>query len=462
MFYRFISKKLTTKNVFILIFGLLVVSLIYLSYFLPLTQDEGVFLTISNGLLNGKSPYKDFFDHKTPGIYFLLTPIIDLFGKNIFALKLFLILNNLISAILVFFISEKIKKGSGIFSSLLFLFTSVFFQGNRLITEPFMITFILGSIYFYLNSNKNNRYLLFSGITAGIAVLLKQTAIINFLILTYFMHRDNKEMLKEYFIGFLTPWGLTLLYLIKVNSLNEAINQSVSLNITNYPREPLSLVLKKLSGTFKQTLPLWLLFGFYLPKIRNHKKDQLMKFLYASIFIPIPFLLFRHYPHYWLQIIPFVAIMAGITLANLFTIKNTFIKYLSISLIFLSFFLNYKWFSWGAVNQDGPKLKEQVEVNEYINRLPQKTILTENQFTGYYFLSSKEPLTKYLFLSEITEQEKAEKKTISALERSSDTLILWPKNNEFAYAKDLQGYIIKNYRVSKEFNKQGLLIYEKK
>ena len=68
----------------------------------PLQQDEGVFLTIGQNLSRGYLPYRDFFDHKPPGIHWLFAAIYYVFGNNVLWYKIVLILTNLASAWLVY------------------------------------------------------------------------------------------------------------------------------------------------------------------------------------------------------------------------------------------------------------------------------------------------------------------------------------------------------------------------
>jgi hypothetical protein len=47
----------------------------------PLGNDQGTYLTIGQGLLEGKQLYRDFWDNKPPGIFYLYAGIAKLFGR---------------------------------------------------------------------------------------------------------------------------------------------------------------------------------------------------------------------------------------------------------------------------------------------------------------------------------------------------------------------------------------------
>ncbi len=138
----------------------------------PLLQDEGIFLTISKLISSGLLPYVDIFDHKTPGIYYMLS-----LGGTYFLAKLLIYLCNTMIVILVANISEKIKKGS--FGPAIFLMFCglVIFEGGHIFTEqPMTLFLLLASIFLHRKSSKN---IFAAGFFLGLAALFKQTAIIN-------------------------------------------------------------------------------------------------------------------------------------------------------------------------------------------------------------------------------------------------------------------------------------------
>ena len=86
-------------------------------------------------------------------------------------------------------------------------------------------------------------------------------------------------------------------------------------------------------------------------------------------------------------------------------------------------------------------------------------MIAENQFVSFYFLTGKNPVNKYLYLTEITDSENGEEKTLNYLKENPKTIIVWTKNKDFAYAKELQTYILKNYEIIKEFPELEMVVY---
>jgi hypothetical protein len=51
----------------------------------PLGRDQGTYLTIGQGLLEGKQPYRDLWDNKPPGIFYLYAGIARVFGRTMWS-----------------------------------------------------------------------------------------------------------------------------------------------------------------------------------------------------------------------------------------------------------------------------------------------------------------------------------------------------------------------------------------
>src|SRR5262245_10616013 len=51
-------------------------------------RDQGIYALVGDGILHGKTPYKDLWDFKPPGIFFVYALAQALFGKNMMAPRL--------------------------------------------------------------------------------------------------------------------------------------------------------------------------------------------------------------------------------------------------------------------------------------------------------------------------------------------------------------------------------------
>lgn len=112
--------------------------------------DSSVFLTIGKGMNEGLTPYKDFFDHKGPLIYF-----INAFGwslgklTGVWVLEIFFLFA---TVIFLFKTSEILLPNRPFFSILMTFFSLVplivFFEGGNF-TEEYAISFISLTLYYF-------------------------------------------------------------------------------------------------------------------------------------------------------------------------------------------------------------------------------------------------------------------------------------------------------------------------
>ena len=80
-----------TFTVKLLLLAALIACLVLITastFLTPVSNDAGAYLTIADGWLAGKLPYRDLFDHKTPGIYALYALILALSGRSLVAVQL--------------------------------------------------------------------------------------------------------------------------------------------------------------------------------------------------------------------------------------------------------------------------------------------------------------------------------------------------------------------------------------
>jgi 4-amino-4-deoxy-L-arabinose transferase-like glycosyltransferase len=149
----------------------------------PFERDEGVYATIAQGLLDGKLPYRDLFDHKPPLVYFWYAVGFTFFGEDVAsprilsALSLSLTTAALLAQALLVFPRRMAYTGA-----LLFAFSTgiphVALHAN---TQPFMMLPLAGSLLFFtIGIRSGNRWwLLAAGAAGTIAIMSKQPAVWN-------------------------------------------------------------------------------------------------------------------------------------------------------------------------------------------------------------------------------------------------------------------------------------------
>jgi len=149
----------------------------------PFGRDQGIFATVASGLLEGKMPYRDLWDHKPPGIYFLYALVFKLLGKEMRSVALFDGLSTMFTILLLFKLSRELfDRRSAYLATIIFtvLSSGIFFFGwwGRGQPEVFMLLPILGVISLLkpvAGKAKSGFSFLFAGLLGGIAFSLKTT-----------------------------------------------------------------------------------------------------------------------------------------------------------------------------------------------------------------------------------------------------------------------------------------------
>ncbi len=150
--------------------------------------DEGIYLTIGQGLRQGLVLYRDIYDNKPPLIYLLAA-----LGGSLFWLKFILLVWSLITVVLFnklakFFFPKKEK-----FS---FLLTTIFavlvslpaLEGNIANAENFFIGLIIAGVWFF--GQKKYRG---AGLMMGLAFLFKFPPLFDFAALLFFILLSLEE-----------------------------------------------------------------------------------------------------------------------------------------------------------------------------------------------------------------------------------------------------------------------------
>ncbi|MBZ0255924.1 glycosyltransferase family 39 protein, partial [bacterium] len=146
-------------------------------FFSALVHDDGLFLYTGQAWAAGELPYRDFSDHKPPGLFFLLSLPCRLFPFSLVAVKTFLALWAAMGAVMVY---ELCRRFTGRFAAGVTLLLYVFFTSQFTtirtggLTEEGALPFVILSFLLFLRST-HWRWMLASGIALGAAVQFRQT-----------------------------------------------------------------------------------------------------------------------------------------------------------------------------------------------------------------------------------------------------------------------------------------------
>ncbi|MDP2921138.1 MAG: hypothetical protein Q8O12_02035 [Candidatus Omnitrophota bacterium] len=140
-------------------------------------DDEGFHLYVSNLILKGFTPYKDFILHVTPGSFYLQALVFKAFAPTVMAGRMTVVFLGLLITWLLYRISRNITRSDyfAAISGVLFIF-----WGVPQIRHPWYgwygLAMGLAFLYFYLKylGSGNYAHLFFTGLFCGAAFLIKQ------------------------------------------------------------------------------------------------------------------------------------------------------------------------------------------------------------------------------------------------------------------------------------------------
>jgi hypothetical protein len=148
-----------------------------------MSTDSGTFAYCGEVIRNGGLMYRDCWDNKPPGVYYLNAIAIWLGGANPFAIWLFQAIWLTIAVVAFFLILTQVWEHTGLaalsaFALLLLVLYPDIFQGGNF-TETYAILPVvlsMGALWAYLNSGRK-RWLIVLGLLTAAEFLLKQTYI---------------------------------------------------------------------------------------------------------------------------------------------------------------------------------------------------------------------------------------------------------------------------------------------
>lgn len=171
------SRNRLFATLFAALLGALIIAPITLY---PFGRDQGAFAAVADVIGRGGVPYRDAWEIKPPGIYYLFWAVFELFGRSMFAMRLFDVCWTLATAALLFVIGKKLWSfWAGIFGALLFLarYALGFDFWHTTQCDGFASLPLVGAAALLLLVEERRRFLyaLIGGALIGFAIIFKPT-----------------------------------------------------------------------------------------------------------------------------------------------------------------------------------------------------------------------------------------------------------------------------------------------
>jgi hypothetical protein len=417
---------------------------------IPLERDEGEYAYAGQLILQGIPPYKLAYNMKFPGTYAAYGLIMSIFGQTIVAIHLGLLLINVATIALIFFVGRRlINTVAGITAATSYAVLSVSpsVLGLAAHATNFVVLFVLGGILLLLKEQavtalepsqpKRLVQLFASGLLFGIGALMKQPGVLfipfgaiyivwNDLNGRLFLNRMFLRILI-FLAGAAVPLGVTSLIIWRAGVLDTFWFWTV-----NYARQygslvPLSQAPQIFSRSANEVVltawPIWTLAGIGALTVWDHRIRAsilfLIGFLFFSALAVCPGFFFR--THYFILVLPAVSLLAGAAISKLTEIlEGRLILLRLVPLLLFAFavrvpiMLDKKVFfevspnqACGLIYPDNPFL-ESVRIGTYVREHtePGDTIVVLGSEPEIYFYSHRHSATGYIYTYGLMEPQK--------------------------------------------------------
>lgn len=417
--------------------------------------DEAIYLTLGEGVRQGLVLYKEIFDHKPPAIYILAAA-----AGSVFWFRLILLFWHAATVVLFWELAKNLfgkNQKQIILASYFFGILTVIplLEGNIANSEIFMLgPTIAGFLLLFSAKIQDGRKLFLSGLLFSAAILFKVPAVFDLLSLVVFWIiwarvKDIPKVAKNLFIlagGVLAPIIATMIYYWSREALPQYLNTVWSQNffyISKWEQPPLSLLNKitqaglPLRGIILALLVILLVFlKRYFDKTTFFTSLWFIFTLFAAL------LSGRPYPHYLIQVIPSLAILASILVFGRERYRFLPVPFLLIFLFGIVFYKFYyyptfpyyaNFFSFAAGQKTNPAFFEYFDkrtaqtykIADFITKRtsPKERIFIWGTSPETYALSRRLPVGRYTTSFHIKDFH-GEEETISALKAQKPKYII--------------------------------------
>jgi hypothetical protein len=278
--------------------------------------DADRFHRMAQMIINGSEPYVSYIDPKPPLLFFTIA-LMDIISPAGSIDILLMTIINVICALLIWKIGwEDYGCLAGYTAGLLFLITSVFTEGFFLFSEQFTVMFLLLSLIM-----AREKSYVGAGVFLGLACGFKQYALLALIPLLYLVWAQNDRRYYRLLLPVIIIVGgmfaaLYLAYGAVVG--NNAVYYTFlvaplynSGNVTTFstyvPETPIAYAANIL---FSITIVIPTLLFAIASTVNKGFRTQNEKALGIMVLVLFSTLLVRQYLHYWILLMPFLALLA--------------------------------------------------------------------------------------------------------------------------------------------------------
>jgi hypothetical protein len=410
---------------------------------IPLERDEGEYAYAGQLILQGIPPYKLAYNMKFPGTYAAYAVIMSIFGQTVAGIHLGLLLVNVATIVLVFFLGRQLMNSIlGLAAAMSYAVLSVTpsvlgFAGHA---THFVLLPVLGGTLLLLNSTDRQGLgrLFASGLLFGIGLLMKQPAVFFVLFGTIYLVSSNLRRRAEaktilvrglaFSAGVVLPLGITCFLLWRIGVFDRFWFWTI-----DYARQygslvPFSQAPRIFFYSAKEVLvagwPICTLSGTGLILGLWEQKTRpiavfLLVFLFFSALALCTGFYFRL--HYFILVLPAVSLLAGVAISRLSDLSvDRLLVVRFIPILILGFALAWPIFAerrffFEASPAEASRIiypespfVESIRIAEYLREHTTRndTIAVLGSEPQIYFYSDRHSATGYIYTYGLMEPQK--------------------------------------------------------
>ena len=468
----------------------------------PLERDEGEYAYMGQLILQGIPPYMNAYNMKFPGTYAMYALIMSVFGQNIQGVHFGFMIVNCITVLLVFLLAKKyVSENAALTASAAYAILSLSpsVLGFAAHATHFVLLPALGGVLALLLAMKKDKWSAFfySGLLFGLAVLMKQPGLF-FLLFGFFYilyahfsavpARSIKKLLINlgmFTVGGMAPLLITFFYLYTagvfdrfwfwtVEYASKYGSQIPASDAFNIFRLNMSAVADGFSFLWIMSALGFIVTFFY--RGLKGKRAFIALFSFFSFLTICPGFYFR--PHYFITLLPAVAISIGVliewlnvTSVDLF--KTRYLRFIGTVIFILAAGAGIAS-QWAYIFKEDPvKLSrtvyganpfpESLEIAKFIESHSAVTdrVAVFGSEPQIFFYSKRHSATGYIYVYSLMEKHDfslvMQKEMIREVMSSTPKFIIvvkiatsWlmrPDSEQYIFGW-LNGYIRDNYRLA--------------
>lgn len=400
----------------------------------PFERDEGVFATLAQTILSGDVPYRDAWDHKPPLVATWYAASFLVFGETIEAPRIAASISAALTALVVFFLVRRMynERVALVAALLLGVCYGIPYLQINANSEVFLLLPLVGALYAFYRSREGGgrNWLITAGVLSGLAFMTKQVAMWNFFALAAFLlyegyrsgaWRQTRNDLAIFigaalsalvpFFAYFAVRGAVDDFVYAIFTYNELFARQVPL-----PKRLLRMVMIKEGYLAAATAFLWLgaaISAVRLIRARPGPREILLLLWVAGSYLGVK-TSGRDYPHYYVQLLPGLAILCALLVAHL--PRPTIGRPLSaplVAILLIAFVGTVGWnvrvYALGDLSEIHEEKFPDTQVTEadfeaqsiadYIRVTtdPRDTIFNLGRETQLYFLADRAPATQFIY-----------------------------------------------------------------